>query len=82
MDFETVIDLKNGNAHPLCTQKCVIERMEEMRTAKYLVEPQKFFTTINVPKEKCDKDHKKLFESFRTNENLVARYGEIRINYI
>lgn len=80
-NFETVIDVKNGNAHPLCTQECIIERLKEMGTAQDLVEPHEFSTTINIYGE-CDEQHKVLYESFANNEDLNKFYGTIRVNYI
>ena len=75
-EFESVIDINNGMAKPLCTQECLLERLKELKTADELFSHS---TTINLYGD-CDEKHMALYESFaRENE---AEYGRIQINRI
>lgn len=75
-EFQSVIDINNGMAKPLCTQECILERLKELKTTSELFP---YSTTINLYGE-CDEKHRTLYESFsRENE---AEFGRIRINYV
>lgn len=75
-EFQSVVDINNGMAKPLCTQECILERLKELKTADELFSHS---TTINLYGETDDK-HMALYESFaRENE---SEYGKITINRI
>ena len=74
-EFQSVIDVKNGMAKPLCTQECILERLKELKTTNDLFPHS---TVININGD-CDDNHLNLYQSF-ANAN-EAEYGRIIINY-
>ena len=74
-EFQSVIDVKNGMAKPLCTQECILERLKELKTTNDLFPHS---TVININGD-CDDNHLKLYQSFAKENESV--YGKIKINY-
>ena len=73
-EFQSVIDVNNGMAKPLCTQECILERLKELKTTNGLFPHS---TIVNIRGD-CDEKHIALYESF-SHEN-EAEYGKIQIN--
>lgn len=79
--FNMVIEVENGMNNPLCTQHCIIERLEELLTVSDFFEKHNatYQTTINVNGD-CDLDHQALYNSFK--DVNYRKYGVIVINFL